>query len=97
MEDEEDENDDDEKDEKEVDSVKENDDDGDNDAYEKEDEEDEDEEQPLRKITKKVRHQIREYYFLKTVKSMDELDKFRLKVTKQKLRYLNILKFKLIY
>jgi hypothetical protein len=55
------------------------DDDGD-DAYEIEDEEDEELKQPPKKITKNVRGKIREYYFVETVKSMKELDKFRLKV-----------------
>jgi hypothetical protein len=36
--------------------------------------------QPPRKITKNHRGQIRKYIFLKTVKSMEELDNLRFKV-----------------
>jgi hypothetical protein len=39
-----------------------------------------DEQQPPRKITKNIRGLIREYHFLKTVESMEELDKFRFSV-----------------
>jgi hypothetical protein len=35
---------------------------------------------PPKKIAYKIRGQIREYYFLKTVNSVDELDKIRFKV-----------------
>jgi hypothetical protein len=35
---------------------------------------------PPKKMAYKIRGQMREYHFLKTVKSMDELDKFRFKV-----------------
>jgi hypothetical protein len=37
---------------------------------------------PPKKVTYKIRgqQQMREYYFLKTVKSMEELDKFRFQV-----------------
>jgi hypothetical protein len=35
---------------------------------------------PPRKITKNVRGQIRKYVYVKSVKSMEELDKFRFKV-----------------
>jgi hypothetical protein len=42
----------------------------------------EEKEQPPRKMTRNIRGQIREYHFLKTVKSVDELDKLRFKVTK---------------
>jgi hypothetical protein len=42
--------------------------------------EDEDEEQPPRKMIKTVRGQQRKYQFLKTVKSMDELDQIRFEV-----------------
>jgi hypothetical protein len=36
--------------------------------------------QPPRKVTKKVKGQIRDYNFLKSVKSLEELDNFRFKV-----------------
>jgi hypothetical protein len=36
--------------------------------------------QPSKKITKIISGQIRKYDYLTTLKSMDELDKFRLKV-----------------
>jgi hypothetical protein len=36
--------------------------------------------QPSKKITKIIRGQIRKYDYLTTLKSMDALDKFRLKV-----------------
>jgi hypothetical protein len=36
--------------------------------------------QPPREITKNVKGDIRKYNFLKTVKSMEELDKFRFQV-----------------
>jgi hypothetical protein len=55
-------------------------------------EEEEQTEQPPRKITtNKVGGQKREYHFLKTVKSMEELDKFRSKV-RQNYVGINILK-----
>jgi hypothetical protein len=45
------------------------------------DEDDEDEEgQPPRNITKKMKGKEKKYRLVKTVKSMDELDKFRYKV-----------------
>jgi hypothetical protein len=43
--------------------------------------EDEREEHPQKKMTYKIRGHMREYHFLKTVKSMEELDKFRFKVS----------------
>jgi hypothetical protein len=48
-----------------------------------EDEEDEieiDDDEPPKSITKKVMGHKKEYYYLETVKSVDELDKFRFKV-----------------
>jgi hypothetical protein len=39
---------------------------------------------PKRKINKKVLGKIRKYYYVKTVKSMEELEKFRFKVKKKK-------------
>jgi hypothetical protein len=42
--------------------------------------EDEDEKQPPRKMIKTVRGQERKYQFLKTVKSVDELDHIRFEV-----------------
>jgi translation elongation factor EF-Ts len=44
-------------------------------------EEKEEQEQPSKKITKIISGQIRKYYYLTTLKSMDDLDKFRLKVS----------------
>jgi hypothetical protein len=42
---------------------------------------DEDEaEKPPRNITKNVKGQHKQYYYMKTVKTMEELDKYRLKV-----------------
>jgi hypothetical protein len=38
---------------------------------------------PPRKMTKNARGQLREYYYLKTLKSVEELDKFRFKVIPQ--------------
>jgi hypothetical protein len=35
---------------------------------------------PQTKMTKNIMGQLREYYYLKTVKSVEELDKFRFKV-----------------
>jgi hypothetical protein len=48
-----------------------------------------------KKITYKIRgqQQLREYHFLKTVKSMEELDKFRFKVCKNKWKNFNNFKF----
>jgi hypothetical protein len=40
---------------------------------------------PPKKLTKKIGGKIRKYDFLKTVKSMDELDKFRFKVNAEKI------------
>jgi hypothetical protein len=37
--------------------------------------------QPSKKITKIIKGQIRKYDYLTTLKSMDDLDKFRLKVS----------------
>jgi hypothetical protein len=47
------------------------------------DEEDEieiDDDEPPKSITKKVMGHKKEYYYVETVKSVDELDKFRFKV-----------------
>jgi hypothetical protein len=41
------------------------------------------EKHPPMKMTKNVQGQIRDYYYVKTVKSIDELDKFQFKVIKQ--------------
>jgi hypothetical protein len=59
--------------------VAENDDDDEEDE-EDGDEEDKDEQQPAKKITRILYGQIMKYNYVKTVKSMDELDKFRFKV-----------------
>jgi hypothetical protein len=40
--------------------------------------------QPPKKITRKINGQIRKYNFMKTMKSLDELDKFRFKVIPKK-------------
>jgi hypothetical protein len=50
------------------------------DAIEDGDEEDEDEQQPAKMMTRIVNGKIRKYNIVKTVKSMDELDKYRFKV-----------------
>jgi hypothetical protein len=40
---------------------------------------------PQKKIAYKIRGHMREYHFLKTVKSMEELDKFRFKVIQKRM------------
>jgi hypothetical protein len=45
-----------------------------------EEEEQQQEQPPSRKVTKNVKGQMREYVFLKSVNSVDELDSFRFKV-----------------
>jgi hypothetical protein len=42
------------------------------------------EEQPPRKMSRTVKGQIKEYYFLKTVKSIEEMNEIRFKVKKNK-------------
>jgi hypothetical protein len=44
----------------------------------------EEKEQPPRKMTRNIGGQKREYHFLKTVNSMEELEKFRFEVIVQK-------------
>jgi cytoplasmic iron level regulating protein YaaA (DUF328/UPF0246 family) len=44
------------------------------------DDDNEGQRKPPSKMTKNCRGQIRQYYYLKDVKSMDELDKLRFKV-----------------
>jgi hypothetical protein len=44
------------------------------------DDDNEGRQKPPSKMTKNCRGQIRQYYYMKTVKSMDELDKLRFKV-----------------
>jgi hypothetical protein len=43
--------------------------------------------QPLRKRTEIIRGQKMEYYYVKTVKSLEELDKYRFKVMKKDKRF----------
>jgi hypothetical protein len=56
-----------------------------------EEEEEQLQEEPAKKKTRNVRGQIRKYYFMKSVKSMEELDKFRFKVMLEKNRFGNII------
>jgi hypothetical protein len=42
------------------------------------------EHQPPKKIYKNVKGQIRKYHYLKTMKSMEDLDKFRFMVINEK-------------
>jgi hypothetical protein len=51
------------------------------------DSEEQQQKQPPRKMTKKINGRIREYKFLKSVKSVDELDNFRFKVIQKKSKY----------
>jgi hypothetical protein len=46
----------------------------------REDNEKEEEQQPPRKITRSIRGRQKKYHYLDTVKSVEELDKLRLKV-----------------